>query len=88
MTVYKVKAFNNLKDVYKEFYKSKPFVRVRDTIETKEVNGTNFCDIKISNYGNRIIVISALDNLIKGGSGQAVQNFNLMYGFDETVGIL
>ncbi|MFH1364961.1 MAG: Asd/ArgC dimerization domain-containing protein [archaeon] len=79
---------DNLDEVYKEFYKSNPFVRVKDAIETKEVNGTNFCDIKISNHGGKIIVISALDNIVKGGSGQAVQNFNLMYGFDETTGLL
>ena len=82
---------DNLTEMYKEFYKSKPFVRIKeskDNIETKEVNHTNFCDIKISKYGNRIIVISVLDNIVKGGAGQAVQNFNLMYGFDETAGLL
>ncbi|MDO8516518.1 MAG: Asd/ArgC dimerization domain-containing protein [Nanoarchaeota archaeon] len=81
------KGKENLIEIYNEFYKSKPFVRVKDSIETKKVNGTNFCDIKISNYGDKIIVISALDNIIKGGAGQAVQNFNLMYGFDETIGL-
>ncbi|HLD37404.1 MAG TPA: hypothetical protein VJA86_02355 [Candidatus Nanoarchaeia archaeon] len=78
----------DLTELYHEFYKSMPFVRLKESIKTKDVNETNFCDIKISNYEDRIIVISALDNLIKGGSGQAVQNFNLMYGFDETIGIL
>jgi N-acetyl-gamma-glutamyl-phosphate reductase len=79
---------DDLGEIYKEFYEAEPFVRMVDTIETKRVNRTNFCDIKISKYGDRIIVVSALDNLIKGGSGQAVQNFNLMYGFDETEALL
>jgi len=82
------KGRENLIEMYTEFYKLKPFVRIKDIIETREINDTNFCDIKISNYENKIIVISALDNIIKGGVGQAVQNFNLMYGFKETTGLL
>jgi len=78
----------DLAEMYKEFYRPKPFVRIRDSIETRNVNGTNFCDIKVQRYEDRVIVISALDNLIKGGSGQAVQNFNLMYDLDETTGLL
>ncbi|MEK6906146.1 MAG: hypothetical protein AABW81_00835 [Nanoarchaeota archaeon] len=78
----------NLSDVYHNFYESAPFIEIVDSIETKNVTQTNFCDIKISKYGNKIIAISALDNLIKGGSGQAVQNFNIMCGFDETTGLL
>ena len=68
-----------------------PFVRIRDEkhqIETRDVNGTNYCDIKIHNIDKSIAVISTLDNLIKGGSGQAIQNMNIMYGFDETTGLL
>ena len=53
----------------------------------KDVRGTNFCDIGIKLDGNRIIVISAIDNLLKGASGQAVQNMNVMYGFPETMGL-
>ena len=75
-------------ELYHEFYKKMPFVRVREDIATKNVNITNFCDIKVSKFKDRIIIISALDNLIKGGSGQAVQNMNLMYGFDERTGLL
>ena len=73
---------------YKQFYSKNPFIRIVDEIETKNVNGTNFCDIKPCAYGGKIIIISALDNLIKGGAGQAVQNFNLMHGFDETTGLI
>lgn len=74
--------------LYKEFYKKDSFIRIKENIETKNVIGTNYCDIKILKFENKILIISALDNLIKGGSGQAVQNFNLMYGFDETSGLL
>ncbi len=81
------KHFNN-------FYKKEPFVRVlreeKENIPTLgSVIGTNFCDIGI-NYdtkAGRILILSAVDNLIKGGSGQAVQNMNLMLGFDEKSGL-
>lgn len=78
----------DLNELYAEFYKLMPFVRLVQKVETRNVNGTNFCDIKVSRYGNKVIIISALDNLIKGGSGQAVQNFNLMYRFDEGTGLI
>ena len=65
----------------KEFYKDSPFIRVVDKVETKSVNGTNYCDIKYLGNG---IMVSALDNLIKGSAGQAIQNFNLMYGFPQS----
>ena len=55
---------------------------------TKDVSGTNFCDITVRSVRGRVVVISAIDNLIKGASGAAVQNFNLMYGFDETTALL
>jgi len=84
----KYNSKDNLSETYKEFYKLKPFIRIKDSIETKNVIGTNFCNIKISKFGSKVIVISALDNLVKGGAGQAVQNFNLMYGLDETTGLL
>lgn len=78
----------NLNSIYKKFYKSKPFIRIKKKIQTKEVNNTMFCDIKISKYfEHRLIIMSTLDNIIKGGSGQAIQNFNLMHGFDECIGL-
>lgn len=69
-------------------YKKSPFIRMKKEIETKNVVGTNFCDIKILESKNGTVIISALDNLIKGGAGQAVQNFNLMCGFEETLGLV
>jgi N-acetyl-gamma-glutamyl-phosphate reductase len=58
--------------------------------DTLHVRGTNFCDIgfKLDDRTNRLILISAIDNLVKGAAGQAVQNMNLMMGFDETDGLL
>ncbi len=80
----------NLFALYNEFYSSCPFVRIREEFpETKWVTGTNYCDISIKEDKRmrRLIVLSSLDNLIKGASGQAVQNMNLMYGFEETSGL-
>ncbi|WP_199188741.1 MULTISPECIES: N-acetyl-gamma-glutamyl-phosphate reductase [Pirellulaceae] len=72
-----------------ETYASEPFVRVRsDLPATKHVSGTNFCDITVRRVKDRVLTISAIDNLIKGASGAAVQNFNLMYGFAETTALL
>jgi N-acetyl-gamma-glutamyl-phosphate reductase len=55
---------------------------------TKQVSGTNFCDVTVRTVRGRVVVISAIDNLIKGASGAAVQNFNLMFGFKETTALL
>ncbi|MFA6940907.1 MAG: N-acetyl-gamma-glutamyl-phosphate reductase [Clostridiaceae bacterium] len=77
-------------EVYREFYKGEQFIRIKkDMPETRWVKGSNFCDIsfKIDKRTNRIIVISAIDNLIKGAAGTAVHNMNLMFGFDEKTGI-
>ncbi|MFH0791528.1 MAG: N-acetyl-gamma-glutamyl-phosphate reductase [Candidatus Omnitrophota bacterium] len=81
----------NLIELYKRFYKGEPFVRVReegDFPRLKDVAGTNFCDIGMKDYGDMIIIIAAIDNLLKGASGQAVQNMNIMYKFPETMGLL
>lgn len=71
------------------FYFDEPFVRITDQLPTtKDVSGTNFCDITVRQCGSTIILISVLDNLIKGASGAAVQNFNLMFGLPETTGLI
>lgn len=75
------------------FYKKEPFVRVRESEklpEIRDVVGTNYCDIgvRVDPRTSRIVLISVIDNLIKGASGQAVHNMNLMYGFDETTGLI
>jgi len=77
-------------EIYKDFYKNKPFVRVMESPpETRWVKGSNLCDItvKVDKRTNRVICISAIDNLMKGAAGQAVQNMNLMFGFEETEGL-
>lgn len=80
---------DSLLDVFRDFYANEPFVRVSHALPaTKHVSGTNFCDITVRSVRGRIVVISAIDNLVKGASGAAVQNFNLLYGFDETTGLL
>ncbi|WP_027359025.1 N-acetyl-gamma-glutamyl-phosphate reductase [Desulforegula conservatrix] len=75
-----------------DFYKDKPFVRIRkegDIPDVAHVRGTNFCDIgfKLDSRTGRLIIVSVIDNLVKGASGQAVQNMNIMCGFDETEGM-
>lgn len=72
-----------------DFYSAEPFVRVTDILPTtKDVTHTNFCDISVRQSRDMVVIASALDNLIKGASGAAVQNFNLMFGFDETTSLL
>lgn len=76
--------------IYEEFYKNDYFVRIVDTLpETRNVRGSNFCDIgiRVDKRTNRVIVVSAIDNLIKGAAGQAVQNMNLIFGLEEGEGI-
>jgi N-acetyl-gamma-glutamyl-phosphate reductase len=78
--------------LYREFYDGEPFVRVLtkgNLPSTAFVRGSNFCDIAplVDERTGRIILVSAIDNLVKGASGQAVQNMNLVCGFPETMGL-
>ncbi len=76
--------------IYQEFYKNEPFVRVRKGLpELSHVRGTNFCDIavRVDEKRGKIIVIAAIDNLIKGAAGQAVQSMNIIFGFPESTGL-
>jgi N-acetyl-gamma-glutamyl-phosphate reductase len=80
-------------NLYKKFYKTEKFVRILPPgvqPETKNVVGTNFCDIGFAVSADKklVVITSAIDNLIKGASGQAVQNMNIMYNFKETEGLL
>jgi N-acetyl-gamma-glutamyl-phosphate reductase len=80
---------NSLLKILGSFYADEPFVRVTASLpHTKNVTGTNFCDVTVRAVRGRIITISAIDNLVKGASGAAVQNFNLLYGFPETTALL
>jgi N-acetyl-gamma-glutamyl-phosphate reductase len=73
-------------------YRHAPFVRVTgaELPEIKHVVHTNFCDIgwKLESASGRLVVVSVIDNLVKGAAGSAIQNFNVAYGFDETAGLL
>lgn len=77
--------------LYKEFYKNEPFVKVLDEgefPELKQVVKTNYCKIGIKQEEGLLIIVSAIDNLVKGASGQAIQNMNIACGFQETLGLL
>ena len=83
---------SQLVKLYQEFYLGEPFVRVLPTgslPSTAFVRGSNFCDVAplVDARTGRIIVVSAIDNLVKGAAGQAVQNMNLVCGFPETMGL-
>ncbi len=95
-TIY-VEKKNNIKterilNFLKKFYEEHKFIRVykkNKHISTKNVINTNYCDISIceTNDKNRIVILSAIDNLIKGGAGQAVQNLNIKFGFKKNEGL-
>jgi N-acetyl-gamma-glutamyl-phosphate reductase len=79
--------------IYKEFYHAHPFIRVRPEgtfPSTKEVLGSNFCDIglHVDTRTGRLTIISVIDNLVKGASGQAIQNLNILNGWDVRTGLL
>lgn len=74
--------------VLREFYKNEPFVRVRsEPVNIKNVAGTHFCDIFVKTVGDKIWINSAIDNLLRGASSQAIANANLMCGFAETTAL-
>lgn len=82
-----------IRDIYKKYYKDEYFVRVLnagDCPETRWVEGSNFVDvnIKVDKRTGRVIMMGAMDNLVKGAAGQAVQNMNLMFGLDEKEGLM
>ncbi|MGE6231059.1 N-acetyl-gamma-glutamyl-phosphate reductase [Paenibacillus chitinolyticus] len=79
-------------EMYRNFYEGRRFVRIREEGKwpaTKEVWGSNYCDIgfAVDERTNRVTVVSVIDNVMKGAAGQAVQNLNLMLGWDETTGL-
>jgi N-acetyl-gamma-glutamyl-phosphate reductase len=74
--------------MYKEYYKDAAFTFVSDVdIHMKQVVNTNKCLIHLAKHNNKLLITSTIDNLLKGASGQAIQNMNLMYGFEETLGL-
>jgi N-acetyl-gamma-glutamyl-phosphate reductase len=93
-TVY-AKAFGKvnadvLQNAYRECYAGEPFIRIGTyPPAVKHVRGSNFCDLFVTHdpRTDRVVAIGAIDNLVKGASGQAVQNMNLLFGFPETMGL-
>jgi len=83
---------NEIVDIFNEYYKGQPFVQVKQdaNLQTSSVLNTNNCLLQISVDENtkQITVVSVIDNLIKGASGQAIQNANLMCGWDQTIGLV
>ncbi|MFQ3180862.1 MAG: N-acetyl-gamma-glutamyl-phosphate reductase [Polaribacter sp.] len=74
--------------MYKEYYKDAAFTFVsEEEIHLKQVVNTNKCLLHLAKHGNKLLITSVIDNLLKGASGQAVQNLNLMHGFEETLGL-
>ena len=87
------KTEEDAREVLGAVYKDRPFVRLREKgkmPDTLHVQNTNFCDIGFSTDGrnNRMVIVSAIDNLVKGASGQAIQNMNIMAGLDERTGLM
>ncbi len=73
---------------YQAFFAKSPFVRLRDETPTlQDVVGSNFCDLALAARGRQVVVMAALDNLVKGAAGTAIQNLNLMFGLPETTGL-
>ncbi len=74
--------------LYQDFYKESPFVVVSDkNIDLKQAVNTNKCILHLEKHGNKLLILSCIDNLVKGASGQAVHNMNLIFGLDETEGL-
>jgi N-acetyl-gamma-glutamyl-phosphate reductase len=77
----------DVEDLYLRYYNGEPFIRYQMPV-LAAVRGSNFCDMKAESEGGRVVVASAIDNLVKGASGQAIQNMNVMCGFNETDGLM
>ena len=82
---------DTLADVYQRAYAADTFVRLVGSAlpEIKHVAHTNFCDIgwRVNDDTRQLVLVACIDNLVKGAAGQAVQNFNVAYGFDEALGL-
>jgi N-acetyl-gamma-glutamyl-phosphate reductase len=79
----------DLRELYKKYYDGSFFIRVVDgSPDINWVKNTNFCDIAVHANDRNIVIFAAIDNLVKGAAGQAVQNMNLMFGWDEKTGLV
>ncbi|MBS1511267.1 MAG: N-acetyl-gamma-glutamyl-phosphate reductase [Bacteroidetes bacterium] len=81
-------TIENLNALYNDFYNVHPFTTVTtDAVYLKQVVNTNKCVIQLEKVGSKLVIHSVIDNLVKGASGQAIQNMNLIFGFEETAGL-
>lgn len=79
---------DELSQLYRDFYAGEPFVQIlKDAPAVKDVAGTNYCHIFPASVKGKIVSFSAIDNLVKGASGQAIQNMNIIFGIEETMGL-
>lgn len=86
--IYTEKTIEEISDLYKDFYTGHPFTHItKEQVFLKQVVNTNKCVIQLEKVGSILVVHSVADNLLKGASGQAVQNMNLMFGLSETAGL-
>ena len=77
---------DEVEKLYLKFYEGEYFIRFQQPV-LAAVRGSNFCDIRVESEGSRVVAVSAIDNLVKGASGQAIQNMNIMCGFKENDGL-
>ena len=81
-------SLDEAKKIYEEFYADAAFSFITDEeLHLKQVVNTNKCLLRLQKFGNKLLITSVIDNLLKGASGQAVQNMNLMFGLDEKMGL-
>jgi N-acetyl-gamma-glutamyl-phosphate reductase len=81
-------SIEDAKEIYQAYYKDAVFTFVSENdIHMKQVVNTNKCLLHVAKHGNKLLITSTIDNLLKGASGQAIQNMNLMYGFEERLGL-
>lgn len=81
-------SLEEAKELFEETYKNAAFTfLVEEELHLKQVVNTNKCLLKVQKFGNKLLITSIIDNLLKGASGQAVQNMNLMFGFEESAGL-
>lgn len=81
-------GLEELERIYKEYYEEDSFVHIiKENIDLKQVINTNKCLLHLEKHGDKLLIISCIDNLLKGASGQAVHNMNLMFNLEETVGL-
>jgi N-acetyl-gamma-glutamyl-phosphate reductase len=84
---YKKNLDSDVENIFKDFYKDEFFVRIHKSASIKTVSRSNFCDISVFENNGKIIIISVIDNMIKGAAGQAIQNMNIALGLDEKSGL-